>query len=243
MVITGAPRKRLACQKRARGFESHPLRHHYSFLFFFSLPLSPHRRPPRLVRLVLPAYRWPTAALPGSPLGHTGHRRPVPHLGWAGGQRESSFPWSRQPVESAPATARLPSARAARTFAAVLATGASSPASLLLVRGTFSCRLPYPSAATALWGRFRPSARRSACGSSVALAPVVPRPGRRPSPSVPRPSALNALVGWWASPVFPGPAPAARLSRRVPGLPRRLSAWASRVGRRAVPASFFPRAG
>ena len=26
-VITGAPRKRLACQKRARGFESHPLRH------------------------------------------------------------------------------------------------------------------------------------------------------------------------------------------------------------------------
>ena len=26
MVITGAPRKRLACQKRARGFESHPLR-------------------------------------------------------------------------------------------------------------------------------------------------------------------------------------------------------------------------
>ncbi len=25
-VITGAPRKRLACQKRARGFESHPLR-------------------------------------------------------------------------------------------------------------------------------------------------------------------------------------------------------------------------
>ena len=27
VVITGAPRKRLACQKRARGFESHPLRH------------------------------------------------------------------------------------------------------------------------------------------------------------------------------------------------------------------------
>jgi hypothetical protein len=26
VVITGAPRKRLACQKRARGFESHPLR-------------------------------------------------------------------------------------------------------------------------------------------------------------------------------------------------------------------------
>jgi hypothetical protein len=26
VVTTGAPRKRLACQKRARGFESHPLR-------------------------------------------------------------------------------------------------------------------------------------------------------------------------------------------------------------------------
>jgi hypothetical protein len=34
VVITGAPRKRLACQKRARGFESHPLRH---FVFGFFL--------------------------------------------------------------------------------------------------------------------------------------------------------------------------------------------------------------
>ena len=36
-VITGAPRKRLACQKRARGFESHPLRH---ITYFTSMAYS-----------------------------------------------------------------------------------------------------------------------------------------------------------------------------------------------------------